>query len=235
MARQVQPGPAGLRRAVPAGHRVPGVRQGRRRHRAGRRRSARGPWLLHRADGADQHPPRHAGRARGDLRAGPGRLAVHRPGRDRGRGQRQRLRPRGRAGIWTRDISKAHALAKKIRAGTVWINCYNVSTRRCRSAATSSPAGAARWAIRCWRPIPRSRPSPHSCEPVVARGAGLAGYPPSPSAASTPRLRYCSPRPPRSPSGPSDRGTRALNPLPSRGFSNLVDESSSVTPRPRRA
>jgi phenylacetaldehyde dehydrogenase len=30
------------------------------------------------------------------------------------------------AGIWTRDISKAHALAKKIRAGSVWINCYNV-------------------------------------------------------------------------------------------------------------
>jgi phenylacetaldehyde dehydrogenase len=30
------------------------------------------------------------------------------------------------AGIWTKDISKAHTLAKKIRAGTVWINCYNV-------------------------------------------------------------------------------------------------------------
>ncbi|GAA0974920.1 aldehyde dehydrogenase DhaS [Acrocarpospora macrocephala] len=30
------------------------------------------------------------------------------------------------AGIWTRDVSKAHALAKRIRAGTVWINCYNV-------------------------------------------------------------------------------------------------------------
>ncbi|MFD0889341.1 aldehyde dehydrogenase family protein, partial [Streptosporangium algeriense] len=30
------------------------------------------------------------------------------------------------AGIWTRDISKAHALAGRIRAGTVWINCYNV-------------------------------------------------------------------------------------------------------------
>jgi phenylacetaldehyde dehydrogenase len=30
------------------------------------------------------------------------------------------------AGIWTKDISKAHALAKKIRAGTIWINCYNV-------------------------------------------------------------------------------------------------------------
>src|SRR6266700_877115 len=30
------------------------------------------------------------------------------------------------AGIWTKDISKAHALAKKIHAGSVWINCYNV-------------------------------------------------------------------------------------------------------------
>ena len=30
------------------------------------------------------------------------------------------------AGIWTRDIKKAHALASKLRAGTVWINCYNV-------------------------------------------------------------------------------------------------------------
>jgi phenylacetaldehyde dehydrogenase len=30
------------------------------------------------------------------------------------------------AGIWTNDISKAHALAKKLRAGTVWINCYNI-------------------------------------------------------------------------------------------------------------
>jgi phenylacetaldehyde dehydrogenase len=30
------------------------------------------------------------------------------------------------AGIWTRDIKKAHAIAAKLRAGTVWINCYNV-------------------------------------------------------------------------------------------------------------
>ncbi len=29
------------------------------------------------------------------------------------------------AGIWTRDIGKAHRLAKSIRAGTVWVNCYN--------------------------------------------------------------------------------------------------------------
>jgi len=30
------------------------------------------------------------------------------------------------AGIWTRDISKAHRLAHRLRAGTVWVNCYNV-------------------------------------------------------------------------------------------------------------
>lgn len=30
------------------------------------------------------------------------------------------------AAVWTRDISKAHRLAGAIRAGTVWVNCYDV-------------------------------------------------------------------------------------------------------------
>jgi phenylacetaldehyde dehydrogenase len=30
------------------------------------------------------------------------------------------------AAVWTRDINKAHRIAEKLRAGTVWINCYNV-------------------------------------------------------------------------------------------------------------
>ena len=30
------------------------------------------------------------------------------------------------SGIWTRDINKAHRTAHRLRAGTVWINCYSV-------------------------------------------------------------------------------------------------------------
>jgi len=29
------------------------------------------------------------------------------------------------AAVWTRDIKKAHTLAHRLKAGTVWINCYN--------------------------------------------------------------------------------------------------------------
>ncbi|MGD8746387.1 MAG: aldehyde dehydrogenase, partial [Gammaproteobacteria bacterium] len=29
------------------------------------------------------------------------------------------------AAVWTRDINKAHRIAKGLRAGTVWINCYD--------------------------------------------------------------------------------------------------------------
>ncbi len=30
------------------------------------------------------------------------------------------------AGVWTRDIAKAHRVAEELRAGTVWVNCYNI-------------------------------------------------------------------------------------------------------------
>ncbi len=29
------------------------------------------------------------------------------------------------AAVWTRDLSRAHKIARKLRAGTVWVNCYD--------------------------------------------------------------------------------------------------------------
>lgn len=29
------------------------------------------------------------------------------------------------AAVWTRDLSRAHRMARKLRAGTVWVNCYD--------------------------------------------------------------------------------------------------------------
>jgi acyl-CoA reductase-like NAD-dependent aldehyde dehydrogenase len=30
------------------------------------------------------------------------------------------------AGVWTKDVKKAHYVARKLQAGTVWINTYNI-------------------------------------------------------------------------------------------------------------
>ena len=29
------------------------------------------------------------------------------------------------AGVWTKDVKKAHHVARRLQAGTVWINAYN--------------------------------------------------------------------------------------------------------------
>ena len=31
------------------------------------------------------------------------------------------------AGVWTQDVKRAHRVAHALRAGTVWVNCYNVA------------------------------------------------------------------------------------------------------------
>ena len=30
------------------------------------------------------------------------------------------------AAVWTKDVSQAHRIASRLRAGTVWINCHNI-------------------------------------------------------------------------------------------------------------
>src|SRR6185436_17234497 len=32
------------------------------------------------------------------------------------------------AGVWTRDLSRAHTMARRLKAGTVWINIYRALT-----------------------------------------------------------------------------------------------------------
>ena len=59
------------------------------------------------------------------------------------------------AGVWTDNGAKAFEVAGALRAGVVWQNTYNSSTRRPRSAATRRAASAARAArpacCRTWR------------------------------------------------------------------------------------
>jgi aldehyde dehydrogenase (NAD+) len=38
------------------------------------------------------------------------------------------------SGVWTRDIGRAHRMAERIQAGTVWVNCY-------RAVSYMSPFG----------------------------------------------------------------------------------------------
>ena len=89
------------------------------------------------------------------------------------------------AGIWTRDISKAHALAKKIRAGTVWINCYNVFDASLPFGGYKQSGWGRERATRSSRPTPKSRRSPPSYERALPVGGGPPRRPPR--AASTPR------------------------------------------------
>ena len=34
------------------------------------------------------------------------------------------------SGVWTRDVGKAHKMARAIRAGNVWVNCFYIRDLR---------------------------------------------------------------------------------------------------------
>ena len=85
----------------------------------------RRPRLLRRAHGAGRHQRRHESRAGGNLRAGGHGDAVQRSRRSR------RRAPTTRSTAWPPASGRATSarritLAEQLRAGTVWINCYNI-------------------------------------------------------------------------------------------------------------
>jgi acyl-CoA reductase-like NAD-dependent aldehyde dehydrogenase len=61
------------------------------------------------------------------------------------------------AGIWTRDVSKAHRVAHAIRAGTVWINTYNIYDPAAPFGGYKQSGSGATWAGRRWMGIWRRR------------------------------------------------------------------------------
>jgi acyl-CoA reductase-like NAD-dependent aldehyde dehydrogenase len=63
------------------------------------------------------------------------------------------------ASVWSSDTKRAHEVASRIEAGTVWINEHLDWPRIFRSAAPSSPVSAPSSPRRVWPSLPSSRSS----------------------------------------------------------------------------
>jgi hypothetical protein len=73
------------------------------------------------------------------------------------------------AGVWSRDTEHALSVAKRIRAGTVWINDYHLINAEAPLAATNRAASGASWA----RGVSRStwRSSTSTCRSTTSAAA----------------------------------------------------------------
>jgi len=95
--------------------------------RVGGRRGARGQRrLLHRADGVRGRPACHGDRAREIF--GPVLSAITFKTVDEAVEIANDVIYGLAAAIWTRDITTAHRVARALRAGTVYVNCYDAMT-----------------------------------------------------------------------------------------------------------
>ena len=117
-------GPARFRRAAQSRLRLSRIRISRRREGHRRRQPPGRQGLLRQAHRPRQHQRKHESREGRNLRARRHRHSVQRRRRARRQGQRHELRSRRRR-LDARHQEGAR-IASELRAGTVWINCYNV-------------------------------------------------------------------------------------------------------------
>ena len=111
---------------------------------AGGQVAASGRGLLPAADHRARHHRRHAPRGRGAVRTGPARHPLHRRRRRHRSCQCLALRAR-RLGLGS-DVARAHAVAEKLQAGTVWVNKHlditpDVPFSGCRQSGVGTELG----------------------------------------------------------------------------------------------
>jgi len=83
------------------------------------------------------------------------------------------------AGIWTRDIQKAHRLASQLRAGTVWINCYNIFDAALPFGGYKQSGWGREMATKFWSSTPKSKRFARRCKQFSRYYEGRWGRPSS--------------------------------------------------------
>jgi acyl-CoA reductase-like NAD-dependent aldehyde dehydrogenase len=73
------------------------------------------------------------------------------------------------ASVWSRDIRRAMNIAKKLRAGTVWINNHNMFFNQAPFGGYKQSGGAKKTAPRCCCITPRPKMSTWSCRTPSSR------------------------------------------------------------------
>ena len=79
------------------------------------------------------------------------------------------------AGLWTRDVNRAHRLARRIRAGIVYVNTFDTADITVPSAATSSPASGATRASTPSMATPSSRRPGSTCRASSSASKAVDG------------------------------------------------------------